>query len=141
MDVKVIFKSSEPGLRRTASSRVFGGGLFERTRNMSLAVLGFTAALGLGLIAFASLQGWPLVPGSPIPGFGANHQAIGDAAVVAPAKSRGTQTAPSSTAGRRGSAAASRPTHHSAGGRPAGGTTAPTGSSTAGAEAVVVSHP
>lgn len=67
MDVAVHYKR---GQRPQATKRVniLGGGLLERVRSTSLALLGLTAAVGLGVIALALNQGWPLIAGAPIPG-------------------------------------------------------------------------
>ena len=77
---------------------VLGDGLLERTRSTSLALLGLTAAIGLTMVALALNQGWPLIAGAPIPGFGSEHQAVGEAAVVA--KARGGRAAISAAAGQ-----------------------------------------
>lgn len=55
-------------MRRLSRPSVFGSGLPERLRSTSLALLGLTAAAGLGLVAFALHQGWPVAPDLPIPG-------------------------------------------------------------------------
>ncbi len=68
---------------------VLGDGLLERTRSTSLALLGPTAAIGLAMVALALNQGWPLIAGAPIPGFGSGHQAVGDATVAARRKGSG----------------------------------------------------
>jgi hypothetical protein len=134
MVVQVLSKKGQPRSRFIAPSRVLGDGLFERVRNTSLIVLGFTAAVGLGLVGFVSQQGWPLIPGSPIPGIGANREAIGDAIVAATANAKGG-TALRGAAGRRGAAASARPPR-----RGAGGTTAPASSRPSEPQATVVSH-
>jgi hypothetical protein len=59
---------------------VLGDGLLERARSTSLALLGASAAVGLGLTAFALNQGWPLLPGAPIPSLPVERSAIGEAA-------------------------------------------------------------
>jgi hypothetical protein len=46
---------------------VAGRGLTERMRTTTFALLGITAAAGLGLVAIFSQQGWPLLPSSPLP--------------------------------------------------------------------------
>ena len=55
--------------------------MLERARATSLALLGATAAVGLGIVALALNQGWPLLEGAAIPA--APKQAIGSASVVA----------------------------------------------------------
>jgi hypothetical protein len=59
---------------RFAASSV-GGGLFARARAVSFALLGMTAAVGLGLVAFISQVGWPDIRGGPIPGLPIEHGA------------------------------------------------------------------
>jgi hypothetical protein len=46
---------------------ILGDGLLERARSTSLALIGVTAAVGLGMVALAMNQSWPLVAGGPIP--------------------------------------------------------------------------
>lgn len=55
--------------------------MLERARATSLALLGATAAVGLGIVALALNQSWPLLEGSAIPA--APKQEIGSASVVA----------------------------------------------------------
>jgi hypothetical protein len=88
MDVSVLSKDGKRSLRSAARASVLGNGLLERTRSTSLALLGFTAAIGLAMVALALNQGWPLIAGAPIPGLGGGHQAVGDAAVAARAKAQ-----------------------------------------------------
>jgi hypothetical protein len=59
-----------------------GTGLLERMRSTTFALLGITAAMGLGLVAIVSQQGWPLLPASPLPAPPGEQGAIDDAAVV-----------------------------------------------------------
>ena len=61
-----------------------GTGLLERMRSTAFALLGITAAMGLGLVALASQQGWPYLPALPIPAAPAEHGAVHDARVVTP---------------------------------------------------------
>ena len=97
MDVLVLSKHGQRSLRSAAKAGILGNGLLERVRSTTLALLGATAALGLTMIALALNQGWPLIAGAPIPGFGSEQQAVGKAAVVAKAKARGGRPAISAT--------------------------------------------
>lgn len=74
---------------------ILGSGLLERARSTSLALLGLTAALGLGMVALALNQSLPLLPGSPIPGPSGVAQAKRDkGAVEAPARLLGDSAGP-----------------------------------------------
>jgi hypothetical protein len=87
---------------------VFGGGLLERARSTTLALLGVTAALGLAMVALALNQSWPLVAGSAIP---VPPQAgLGKATAVAAAPSGASGPVASGAAGsaRDGRAVASQ---------------------------------
>lgn len=64
---------------------VFGDGLPERLRSTSFALLGITAAAGLGLIGLVLHQGWPIAPNLPIPGIPPKHEAVQERTVVAEA--------------------------------------------------------
>jgi hypothetical protein len=71
---------------------VLGGGLLERARSTTLALLGVTAAVGLGTVALALNQSWPLIAGSPVPAPPAGGVAGGEAGVAdagAPRELRG----------------------------------------------------
>jgi hypothetical protein len=132
MDVQVHYKRGQRRLQATRPS-LLGNGILERARSTSLGLLGLTAAVGLAIVALALNQGWPLVAGGPIPVIGAEHQAVGGATVVAAAQSGGL--ASRGATGPQSSKASARPRR-----RGAGGTMAPTGSRSHGAEGVVVSH-
>ncbi len=54
--------------RLPAKPSFAGTGLLERMRSTTFALLGITAAMGLGLVAVASQQSWPLLPAAPVPG-------------------------------------------------------------------------
>jgi hypothetical protein len=70
-----------------------GTGLVERMRSTTFALLGVTAAMGLGLVALISQQGWPYLPAIPIPGPAAKHGTVHDAVAVArPRLSPGAST-------------------------------------------------
>ena len=62
---------------------ILGDGLLERARATSMALLGFTAAVGLAIVALALNQGWPLIAGSSIPPLPPMHQDIGEATIAA----------------------------------------------------------
>jgi hypothetical protein len=62
-----------------------GRGLLERTRSTGFALLGISAAMGLGLVALVSQQSWPYLPASPIPEYGAEHGRLDSAIAVGPA--------------------------------------------------------
>ena len=64
-------------------------GLLERARNASFILLGLTAAIGLGLVAFIAHLGWPNIIDGPIPGLPAEHLAVKSAAIAAAAPSPG----------------------------------------------------
>ncbi len=54
----------------------------ERMRSTTFVLLGLTTAVGLGLVAFISYQGWPGVLTSPIPGLPVERQAVHDETVA-----------------------------------------------------------
>ena len=85
MDVKV---DSKPGQQPRATRRpsILGNGLLERMRSTSLALLGFTAAVGLAMMALALNQDWPLVESGPIPGVVGKREAVGASIVAASPK-------------------------------------------------------
>jgi hypothetical protein len=86
MDVPVHLKPRQRWLRSPKTPSVLGGGLLERARSTTLALLGVTTAVGLAMVALALNQSWPLVPDSPIPGSPAREAAIGKATVAAQAR-------------------------------------------------------
>lgn len=59
-----------------------GTGLLERMRSTTFALLGTTAALGLGLVAIVSQQGWPQLPSAPIPGLSQGQGQLDQARVA-----------------------------------------------------------
>jgi hypothetical protein len=69
--------------RRLRRPSLAGRGVTERMRSTTFALLGITAAAGLGLVAIFSQQGWPLLTPSPLPSAPGGSGAIGDAMVVA----------------------------------------------------------
>jgi hypothetical protein len=85
-----------------------GTGLTERLRSTTFAVLGLTAAAGLGLVAIFAQPGWPLLSQAPIP---ASPQTKVVGAVAVDHGPRGFAPAGVSTAGpARASNAGGRPT-------------------------------
>jgi hypothetical protein len=107
MDVLVHLKPRHRWLRPKKPS-VLGGGLLERVRSTTLALLGVTTAVGLAMVALALNQSWPLVADSPIPGISAPHEAVGRATVAAQARAEASAAGSARTAdlARRGSARA-----------------------------------
>lgn len=83
MDVSVLHKRAQRWLHEVARPAVLGKGMLERARATSLALLGFTAAVGLAIAALAANQGWPLVEGSSIPTIPPRHAAVGPGVAVA----------------------------------------------------------
>jgi hypothetical protein len=83
MDVSVLYKRAQRWLHEVVRPAVFGNGMLERARATSLALLGFTAAVGLAIVALAANQGWPLIAGSSIPTIPPRHAAVGPGVVVA----------------------------------------------------------
>jgi len=116
MDVPVHFKPGHRWLRPPRKPSVLGGGLLERARSTTLALLGMTTAVGLAMVALALNQSWPLVADSPIPGAPSQQEAIGKATVAA------QPTAKAAGAGLADVAAAPRPnSSRAAGGGDSGG--------------------
>jgi hypothetical protein len=135
MDESVFSKRRQRPLRPVRAS-VLGDGLLERTRSTSLALLGLTAAVGLAMVALALNQGWPLIAGAPIPGFGSERQAVGDAAVAATARAqRGRSATPGATSQTSPRVSSSEPRPRPSGAAALAGSRAP---QTAG---LVVAHP
>jgi hypothetical protein len=136
MDVPVLHKRGQRRLRSATRTTILGDGLLERVRSTSLALLGLTAAVGLAMVALALNQGWPLIAGAPIPGFGERHAAIDDAAVAAEANAPGGRgpALGGGTAGRPDSQSLTPPARPGAGGTPA-----PVGPRAPGSESIVVS--
>jgi hypothetical protein len=103
MVVRVSNKRSQRRSPGHARPSVFGAGLPERLRSTSLALLGLTAAAGLGLVAFALQQDWPVARDLPIPGVSSGSgSALGQATIAkAPTpKGAGAGRHPSSGASR-----------------------------------------
>jgi hypothetical protein len=84
MGVAVHFKPGHRWLRSRKPS-VLGGGLLERVRSTTLALLGVTTAVGLAMVALALNQSWPLLADSPMPVGPPRHEAVGEATIAAQA--------------------------------------------------------
>jgi hypothetical protein len=68
MVVKVASKLRQVALLRAfVSSNIVGDSMLVRLRSTTIGLLGLVAAVGLGLVAFVSLQGWPEVFSGPLP--------------------------------------------------------------------------
>lgn len=87
MDVAVRQKREHRSPPTAWVPRLLGVGLLERARSTTLALLGVTAAVGLGMVAVALNQSWPLIEGSPLP-VSPEPPAVGAAAVVAPPRAK-----------------------------------------------------
>lgn len=109
MDVAVHWIRRIERLRQSATSSLLGEGILERARSTTLALLGVTAAVGLSIVALVLQQGWPVVPGSGLPGL------PGPEASVDPAIEVGTPQ-------RRADVAAARGTRRAGPGAPASST-------------------
>lgn len=95
IDAVVRYKRIQRRLRLPDSASVFGGGLLDRARSTTLALLGVTAAVGLAMVALALNQSWPLLADSPIPAPPSRHGAVGGAMAVAPGgPARATRSEP-----------------------------------------------
>ncbi len=99
MDVPVHFKPGHRWLRSRKTPSVLGGGLLERARSTTLALLGVTTAVGLAMVALALNQSWPLVAGSPIPGVRSGQEAIGKATVAAQVTANAPDSGPTGAGG------------------------------------------
>lgn len=67
MDVVVHFKLGQAIAQAFTPSALLGDGMLVRLRSTTIGILGAVAAMGLGLVAVASQQGWPGVFSSPLP--------------------------------------------------------------------------
>ena len=124
MDVAVLYKRAQRWLHGVARPAIFGNGMLERARATSLALLGFTAAVGLSIVALAANQGWPLIAGSSIPTIPPRHASVGPGVVVAGLESSAAQ-AEAAPAGGRHPAGARDAAGHSGGASPAAPAPAP----------------
>jgi hypothetical protein len=84
MAAQMLSRRGQRLSRLLAKPSFAGTGLLERMRSTTFALLGITAAMGLGLVAIVSQQGWPLLPASPLPGAPAERGEVHDATAVAP---------------------------------------------------------
>ncbi len=117
MDVTVDSKHGHRLVGVADRASLLGGGLLERARSTTLALLGVTAAVGLAMVALALNQSWPLVAGSGIP---APHRlGVGKAAVVAATSPRLIRV--TGAVGPRSSAQAGKAPSPVGGGSPNGG--------------------
>ncbi len=80
---------------------VFGDGLPERLRSTALALLGLTAAAGLGLVAFALQQSWPIASSLPIPGISSESESVQDRTIA-------SEPTPEAVAGQRRTSTSAR---------------------------------
>ena len=78
-------------------------------RSTGFALLGITAAMGLGLVAFVSQQGWPYLPAAPIPGNTSKHGTLDNAIALAPISAESNDAASHVTAHRSFAGRASAP--------------------------------
>lgn len=67
MGVEVRSKLGNSVSRSLSGSSLIGDGMLVRLRSSTLAILGFVAAVGLGMVAVASKQGWPDVRTGALP--------------------------------------------------------------------------
>jgi hypothetical protein len=108
MDVSVLYKRAQRWLHGVARPAVLGNGMLERARATSLALLGFTAAVGLAIVALAANQSWPLIAGSSIPTITPRHAAVGPGVAVAgldgPARADASSAGGDESTGGRGAA-------------------------------------
>jgi hypothetical protein len=78
-------------LHRAGSRSSFAGaGWLERMRSTTFALLGVTTAIGLGMIAIVSQQGFSPLPGLPLPGGPSERGRVHEAAPAVDAAQRGT---------------------------------------------------
>lgn len=115
MGVSVHSKRGQRWTRLPGRSTLLGGGLLERARSTTLALLGVTAAVGLAIVALALNQSLPLIPGSPIPGTSSRHAAVGKATVAAGTAVEKPRSTPAGAADRQGQGASSTGGPHRAG--------------------------
>lgn len=67
MDVEVASRLKKAIARSVGPSALVGDDMLIRLRSTTIGILGLIAAVGLGLVGFASNQGWPGVFGGPLP--------------------------------------------------------------------------
>lgn len=105
MDVAVDRKSGYRWLRPAKKPSVLGGGLLERARSTTLALLGATTAVGLAMVALALNQSWPVIADSPLPVGPPRHEAVGEASVAAGAIANAADPSPDRAEGSLSSGA------------------------------------
>jgi hypothetical protein len=108
---QVLHRCGQLLSRLAKSHSVAGDSLPERMRSTTFALLGITAAVGLGFVALIAQQGWPVLPIGPIPGVSVGHEAVGHATALASTR------LPAGRAARRGASFAA-PSPHRGAGRP-----------------------
>lgn len=67
MGVVVISNFMQSMSRAFSTPTILGDGMLVRLRSTTIGILGIVAAVGLGLTAMVSQQGWPGVFGGPLP--------------------------------------------------------------------------
>jgi hypothetical protein len=83
MVVLVLSRLGHPLSQFVAKHSVAGDSLMERMRSTTFALLGLATAVGLGLVAFVSYQGWSGVLTSPIPSLPVERHAVQDGTAAA----------------------------------------------------------
>jgi hypothetical protein len=112
MDVLVHYKRGQRWLQSGLKPNLLGGGILERARATSLALLGATTAVGLAIVVIALNQEWPLIAGSSVPPIPPRHMKLGEAKVVAGTGARGgSLPVATGNQGRASSAARNRGLH------------------------------
>lgn len=81
----VIYRRLQLRFRRLGRLSLLGDGLAERLRSTSLGILGVATAVGLGVVALALRQEFPLLGVAPLPDPQPVEQRIDDRVAVAPA--------------------------------------------------------
>ncbi len=81
---RMLSRRGQSLARRIGKPSFAGAGLLERMRSTTFALLGITAAMGLGLVAVVSQQGFSLLPAAPIPGLTAEQEGVHDAIELGP---------------------------------------------------------
>jgi hypothetical protein len=99
MTVEVHFKLRQSLSETVLGSSLAGDGLLVRLRSTSIAMLATVAAIGLGLVAFASQIGWPEVFSGPIP-TGPQLGVVRNDPIAAPRGERGARAARAALAAR-----------------------------------------
>jgi len=86
MDVGVASRFRQILYRRISESPVVGNSMLVRLRSGTIGLVALAAAVGLGLVALISHQGWPDVSSGPLPQRPAtpfvHHETIADVCVT-----------------------------------------------------------